>query len=318
MRIGIVTPAPPGSTRGNRITAERWARLLKTLGHRVSISEDYPKNQVDLLVALHARRSHASIVRFREEHPNRPIILALTGTDVYFDIHKNSRARQSLEIADRIVVLQPYALHELAPAERQKARVIYQSLEFDRVRKRTSAIDGCFDVSVIGHLRPVKDPFRAAMAARRLPSSSRIRVVQVGGALSKRTADRARRELKINPRFQWMGEVSRARALRILKQSRLCVISSRMEGGANVLSEAIVAGVPVLASRISGNIGILGEDYPGLFHLGDTNGLRNLMLRAETDREFLRDLGRHITKLPLLFKPERERRAWVDLISPFN
>ena len=318
MRIGIVTPAPPGSTRGNRITAERWARLLKTLGHRVSISEDYPKNQVDLLVALHARRSHASIVRFREEHPNRPIILALTGTDVYFDIHKNSRARQSLEIADRIVVLQPYALHELAPAERQKARVIYQSLEFDRVRKRTSAIDGCFDVSVIGHLRPVKDPFRAAMAARRLPSSSRIRVVQVGGALSKRTADRARRELKINPRFQWMGEVSRARALRILKQSRLCVISSRMEGGANVLSEAIVAGVPVLASRISGNIGILGEDYPGLFHLGDTNGLRNLMLRAETDREFLRDLGRHITKLPLLFKPERERRAWVDLISTFN
>ena len=317
MRIGIVTPAPPGSTRGNRITAERWARLLRTLGHRVSISEEYSNQQVDLLIALHARRSHESIVRFREQHPNRSIILALTGTDVYGDIHKNSRARQSLEIADRVVVLQPYALHELGPAERQKARVIYQSLEFNGVRKRSGKTprDQRFDVSVIGHLRPVKDPFRTAMAARALPGSSRIRVVQVGGALSKQIADRAHRELQINPRFHWLGEVSRARALRILQQSRLCVISSRMEGGANVLSEAIVAGVPVLASRISGNIGILGEAYPGLFRVGDTGQLRDLMLRTETDREFLRELSRHITKLPSLFKPERERRAWEDLIS---
>ena len=107
MKIGIVTPAPPGSTHGNRITAERWARLLKTLDHQVSILETYDNQKVELLIALHARRSHASIVQFREAHPDRPIILALTGTDLYRDIHQNVQARRSLELADRIVVLQP-------------------------------------------------------------------------------------------------------------------------------------------------------------------------------------------------------------------
>jgi putative glycosyltransferase (TIGR04348 family) len=316
MKIGIVTPAPPKSTRGNRITAERWAKLLRALGHRVTISEKYVNQQVDLLIALHARRSHASILRFREEHPEKPIILALTGTDVYRDIHQNAEARRSLELADGIVVLQPHAMRELKPAEQKKARVIYQSVKPSaRVRKPRRSQENNFDVCVIGHLRPVKDSFRAAMAARRLPKHSRIRIVQIGGALSKQMAQRARRELQINPKFQWLGEVSRARALRILAQSRLCVISSRMEGGANVLSEAVVAGVPVLASRIAGNIGILGEHYAGLFPFGATAELRDLMLRAETDREFLRKLRRQITKFASLFTPARERRAWKQLIG---
>ena len=316
MKIGIVTPAPPGSTRGNRITAERWAKLLKALGHRVTISEKYVNQQVELLIALHARRSHASIVQFREAHPDRPIILALTGTDVYRDIHQNAQARRSLELSDRIVVLQPYALRELSAAETKKARVIYQSINRPQgLKKPRRSRERNFDVCVIGHLRPVKDPFRAAMAARRLPKHSRIRIVQIGGALSEQMAHRARRELQINPRFQWLGEVSRARALRILNLSRLCVISSRTEGGANVLSEAVVAGVPVLASRIAGNIGILGEHYAGLFPVGATAELRDLMLRAETDREFLRKLRRQITKLASLFTPAREQRAWKQLIS---
>jgi len=316
MKIGIVTPAPPGSTRGNRITAERWARLLKTLDHRVSILETYDNQKVDILIALHARRSHASIAQFREAYPDRPIILALTGTDVYRDIHQNAQARRSLELADRIVVLQPYALRELKSAEQKKARVVYQSVKTPaRLKRPRRPWERHFDVCVIGHLRPVKDPFRAAMAARGLSKHSRIRVIQVGGALSKQMAHRGRRESQINPRFQWLAEVSRARALRILNQSRLCVISSRTEGGANVLSEAVVAGIPVLASRIAGNIGILGEDYAGLFPVGATAELRDLMLRAETDREFLRKLRTQITKLASLFTPAREQRAWKQLIS---
>jgi putative glycosyltransferase (TIGR04348 family) len=316
MKIGIVTPAPPKSTRGNRITAERWAKLLRALGHRVTISGNYVNQQVDLLIALHARRSHPSILRFRKEHPEKPVVLALTGTDVYRDIHRNPQAQRSLELADRIVVLQPHALRELKRAEQKKARVIYQSVKTSaRVRKPRRSEENNFDVCVIGHLRPVKDSFRAAMAARGLPKHSRIRIIQIGGALSNQMAQRARRELQVNPRFEWRGEVTRARALRLLNQSRLCVISSRMEGGANVLTEAVVAGVPVLASRIAGNIGILGDHYAGLFSVGATAELRHLMLRAETDREFLRKLRRQIAKLASLFTPARERRAWKQLIG---
>jgi nicotinic acid mononucleotide adenylyltransferase len=129
MRIGIVTPAPPDSRSGNRITALRWAKILRRLGNRVSISQSYDDESYDLLVALHARRSHASIIKFRRQNPEAPIIVALTGTDLYRDLQKNHLAQKSLEIANRIVVLQPKAIEELRPSLRNKARVIYQSVE---------------------------------------------------------------------------------------------------------------------------------------------------------------------------------------------
>ncbi|HZI46404.1 MAG TPA: selenoneine biosynthesis selenosugar synthase SenB [Pyrinomonadaceae bacterium] len=317
MKIQIVTPAPTKSTHGNRITAERWARVLRQLGHRVSISQRYDKQSVDLLVALHARRSHPSIARFQRLNPGSPIVLALTGTDIYRDIHQSPRVRESLALADRIVVLQPRALRELTPAQRKKAFVIYQSVRLHRAAKnpRMKPANDHFDVSVIGHLRPVKDPFRAALAARMLPPSSRIRVIQVGGAMSKQMEKRARAEMQKNPRYLWRGALSRTRTLSLLARSKVCVISSLMEGGANVLSEAIVAGVPVLASRIAGNVGVLGEDYPGLFRAGDTQRLMQLMLRAETDREFTNSLQRRVRELAPLFKPERERTAWSELLA---
>ena len=320
MRIGIITPAPARSHYGNRITALRWARILSRLGHRVSISQQYDHGPLDLLIALHARRSHSSINRFRRQYRDSPIIVALTGTDVYRDIHTSRRAQQSLQLVDRIVVLQPRALRELDSSAKRKARVIYQSVEDIRGlrkpgRKSQRSSNGSFDVSVIGHLRPVKDPFRAALAARLLPPSSQIRIMHIGGAMTREMEKRARREERINARYRWLGELSRTRALRTLAQNQLCIISSRMEGGANVLSEAIVSSVPVLASRIDGNVGILGTDYPGLFRVGDTRELARLMTRAETNTKFLRELRQRVKKLTRLFDPAREKRNWAKLIS---
>ena len=319
MRIGIITPAPARSHYGNRITALRWAKILRRLGHRVSISQQYDNEEFDLLIALHARRSYPSIKRFRRQHRDLPIIVALTGTDVYRDIHTSQWARQSLHFADRIVVLQPRALRELESSARRKARVIYQSVEDIRGlrnsgRRSDPVSSGGFDVSVIGHLRPVKDPFRAALAARLLPPSSQIRIMHIGGAMAKEMEKRARREERVNPRYRWLGDLSRPRTLRTLAQSQLCIISSRLEGGANVLSEAIVASVPVLASRIDGNIGILGADYPGLFPVDDTHQLAQLLTRAETNRAFLRELRRRIKKLTPLFEPAKEEKVWSLLL----
>lgn len=326
MRIGIVTPAPPDSRSGNRITALRWAKILKRLGHRVSILETYDDRSYDLLVALHARKSHSSIVDFRRRHPAAPVIVALTGTDLYRDIQTNHLARESLDIATRIIVLQPKAIEELKPGLRDRTRVVYQSVENKhelrrmnarspktRAGQREAGSGGSFLICVIGHLRAVKDPFRAAMAARLLPDSSRIRVLQVGGAMTDGMAARARKEMKANKHYEWLGEQTRARARRILEKSSLCVISSRMEGGANVLSEAITASVPVLASRVDGNIGILGEDYPGYFDVGDTKGLVQLLTRVETSPEYLAGLRDRVKRLAFLFTPAREQKAWSDL-----
>jgi putative glycosyltransferase (TIGR04348 family) len=324
MRIGIITPAPAGTSYGNRITALRWARILRKLGHRVSISGKYKSQAYDLLIALHARRSYPSIARFHQRHARRPIIVALTGTDLYRDIRIDARARKALEIASVIVVLQPKAIEELPPRLRPRTQVVYQSVERISTRPligrrarigRAPVSRNPFDVCVIGHLRPVKDPFRTALASRLLPASSRIRVLQIGGAMTAAMAARAEAEARTNQRYRWLGEQPRGRTLRILAKSQICTISSRMEGGANVLSEAIVAAVPVLASRIDGNVGILQDDYPGLFRVGDTRQLTTLLRRAETDPDFLSGLTNRVKKLASLFDPAREERAWRRLLK---
>jgi glycosyltransferase involved in cell wall biosynthesis len=338
MKIGIVTPAPPGSRYGNRVTALRWARILRRLGHTVIIRQTYEGEALDLLIALHAHRSFASIKRFQREHPNTPIIVALTGTDLYGDMGRSSHVCESLDLATRIVGLQPSAPDALHPQLREKTRVIYQSVaalnsnalhdearasapdrqpsSFTRLSPRLpSRAPETFDVCVIGHLRPVKDPFRAAMAARLLPASSRIRLIQIGGAMNEQAAIRARKEMKTNDRYCWLGEQPAWRVRRILERSRVFALSSRMEGGANALGEALVSRIPVLASRIPGSVGILGEGYPGYFEVGDTSELARLMTLAETDQEFFAELKKHCNRLVPLFDPAREEAAWAKLLG---
>lgn len=170
MTIRVITPAPVRSRRGNRWTALRWARMLQQMGHRVGVEEEYRGRRCDLLIALHARRSFPSIERFRRQQPDSPLIVALTGTDLYGDVRTDPQAQQSLEMASRLVVLQPLAVEELPARLRDRARVIVQSAQKPRgvFRPRKDR----FEVCVLGHLRPVKDPFRAAQAARLLPGSS--------------------------------------------------------------------------------------------------------------------------------------------------
>lgn len=313
MRILIVTPAPARSLAGNRITAKRWARFLRELGHRVTLAQEYKGQSADLLVALHARKSAGSVRRFRNEHPHKPLVLALTGTDLYRDIHKSARARRSLELADRLVVLQPHAVEHLSPELQPKGRVIYQSVAPPRTRPEP--LKTVFEVCVIGHLRPVKDPFRAAKAARRLPAESRIRVHHLGAALSESMERQACAEMRRNPRYRWRGQMPHWKTRRYLTRSRLLVVSSKLEGGANVVSEALAAGTPVVSSRISGSIGLLGKDYPGYFPVGDTEALAALLERTETDPAFYDKLKSRCAERADLVTPERERTSWRQLLD---
>jgi putative glycosyltransferase (TIGR04348 family) len=325
MNILITTPAPPRSRYGNRVTALRWARILKEIGHHVTVSQVYEDGDYDMLVALHARRSYPSINRFRHLHPDKPLIVALSGTDLYRDLKQSKVTRESLELATRIIALQPKAFDDLPPRLRAKTQVIYQSAQSVRTvqpllpihNRHSDNLIGArnFTVCVIGHLRPIKDPFRAALAARLLPSSSRIRVLHVGEAMSDGMAARARAEMERNPRYLWLGEQPQWRIRRILARSHLCVLSSRIEGGANALSESIMASVPVVASRIPGTVGILGEDYPGYFTVGNTRELRRLLIRAESDPDFLNLVRSKCDKLVDLFEPAREQKAWKDLLG---
>jgi putative glycosyltransferase (TIGR04348 family) len=313
MKIVVITPVAAQSRQGNRVTALRWARLLRTLGHQVAIAQQYDERPYDLMVALHARRSYTAITHFRHLYPARPLLVALTGTDLYGDIRTSVEAQASLELATALILLQPKGLEELPDHLHPKARVIYQSVPCPLrhlPRSKTT-----FDVCVLGHLRPVKDPLRTALAARLVPAISRLRVLHVGKALSDDMAVEARAEMAANPRYHWLGELPRWKALRILARSHLLVLSSRTEGGANVLSEALAFGVPILASHIAGSIGLLGEDYPGYFPLAETATLARLLEQAEGDPDFYQTLSAWCTRLAPLVHPVRESQAWASLLQ---
>jgi len=302
MRIALVTPAGPGTRNGNRHTALRWAAFLRAAGHKVSISKEHISPGADLMLALHARRSHASIKAFPRE---KPLVVALTGTDVYRDIRESADARESLELAHRLIVLQPKAAEELPRRLRKKVRVVVQS---SATTLRHRPVSGKFRICVIGHLREEKDPLRIVAALPHVASA--VEVVHLGAALDPKLTPTAN-----DPRYRWLGSVPHARALRWLASSHAMVISSRVEGGANVVCEALRIGVPVLASRISGNVGLLGPGYGGYFALEDERALARLITRAASDSGFYRRLQVQVRRLRPMVTPQAEARALLGVIA---
>lgn len=315
MRIALITPYGREHRNGNRHTATRWARFLREAGHTVRTQVEWDWRPADLMLALHARRSFASIRNFAERFPTRPLLLALTGTDLYRDIHEDSGAQQALELAHRLIVLQDCGPDELAPHLAAKTRVIYQSAP--DIARQPSPAD-TFEVLVIGHLRAEKDPFRVALATAYLPEHSQTRVTHLGSALSEDMAETAELAQRKLPRWHWDGDVSHGTVLKRLSRAHLMVISSVMEGGANVICEALAAEVPVLASRIPGNVGMLGENYPGYFPPGDERRLAKLLSMAEHDPDFYAELLSHALQRRALMRPEQEASRLRQAVAEFE
>jgi putative glycosyltransferase (TIGR04348 family) len=268
------------------------------------------------MVALHASKSFSSIKRFSEQHPEKVLIVTLTGTDIYRDYHLNDRCLQSIKMATGLIVFQPKILQEIPVQYRDKATVVYQSATpppgIHKPRKRF------FDVCVIGHLRSIKDPFQTARASRQLPDTSKIRVLHIGGALAPDFEQQAIAEQVSNHRYRWLGELPHWKTIRCLARSRLLVITSKAEGGPIVLVEALAASIPVLSTRIKAVVGHLGENYPGYFPVGDTNALVSLLQLAETDQGFYADLKKRSEKVKSLVDPARERESWKKLLKNLN
>lgn len=312
MHIILITPAPPKSRAGNRATATRWANILKDLGHRVEISVSYQNQDADMMLALHAWRSAESIQQFADRYPNRPLIVAITGTDAYRFIHSHPEPTlRSIKLAHHLVGLHDLISNTLPLNQRHKMNVIYQSAQ--TVAKR-NPYKRYFHVSVMGHLREEKDPMRPALAVRNLPASSRIKVHHFGKACSSDWAELARAEMIINPRYQWHEEIAHYKIRQVYQRTHVLVLPSRMEGGANVISEAVVAGVPVIASKIEGSIGLLGEDYAGYYPVEDEQALTELLLKVESDQAFYHQLEKSCISRQDLFTPQNELRGWDELL----
>lgn len=213
MKILIVTPTQREAWSGNQATADRWRGILRDLGHEVDVAGQFQSQACDVLIALHARRSAESVEKFHETYPDRPLIVVLTGTDLYRDIRVDAGSQKSIRLAGRLIVLQARGVEELPQPYREKARVIYQSAE--PPDRRVNPPSDRFRICVIGHLRSEKDPMRTALASRSLPATSRVEIIHVGAALTPDFEKEARAEMEKNPRYCWVGPLppEEARAL---------------------------------------------------------------------------------------------------------
>jgi len=317
-QIVIVTPALAEANNGNWRTAKRWAGMLAS-AYRVRLTRRWAPTDGDagagdaLMIALHARRSAASMQAWRAARPRAPLVLVLTGTDLYRDIDTDADARRSLALADALVVLNELGASRLPAADRPRCHVVLQSCP---ARAPMAGKTGRhLRALMVGHLREEKDPRTWFKAIRALAKRDDLRFDHIGEALDPALAAEADALAAAVPHYRWLGGRGHAETRRRIQAAHVLVHPSVMEGGAQVVIEAIRSGTPVLASRMEGNVGLLGADYAGYFPVGDASALAALLARARDDAAMLPALVRQMALRAPLFDPQAEAAALHHIVG---
>ena len=319
--VVIVSPALAAANNGNWQTARRWRNFLGT-DFRARITLRWPDEAAggdDIMLALHARRSAAAIQAWSQSKGGQRLAVVLTGTDLYQDIQQDAQAQHSLDLAGRLVVLQELGVQALPAQYRPKARVIYQSTS---ARQTLAKPDRHLRAVMVGHLREVKSPQTLFDATRLLAGRRDIRIDHIGAAGEPRWAELARATERDCPTYHWLGEMPHARVRQAIQRAHVLVHPSAMEGGAHVVMEAVRSGTPVLASRVPGNVGMLGADYEGYFEHGQAEQLAALLERCRAGQSgndpasaLLQRLRAQCALRAPLFTAEAERAALLELLN---
>jgi putative glycosyltransferase (TIGR04348 family) len=322
--LALITPALAAANNGNWQTAQRWARMLSS-DYEVRLAQQWDGEQwdgkpADAMLALHARRSAPSIAAWAERAPRKPLALTLTGTDLYRDVPAgDAAALRSLALADRLIVLHEGAVEDVPAEHRAKCVVCFQSTHERRTLPKTTRH---LRALMVGHLRSEKDPRTYFEAARLLAGRDDIRLDHIGAPLDEALGREASALMATHPHYRWLGAQPHAVTLARIQRAHLLVHPSAMEGGAHVVMEAVRSGTPVLASRVPGNVGMLGRDYGGYFEPGDAAGLAALLQRARAEPAMLQALRAQCDQRAALFDPAREqatlRRTLSCLMETFR
>jgi len=278
------------------------------------------------MLALHARRSAASIAAWAQRGgvvadlnatPVTGLAVVLTGTDLYRDIHSDAQAQRSLQLAQRMVVLQELGLQSLPTALQERAVVIFQSTTERQTLSKTANPARPLRALMVGHLREEKSPQTLFAAARLLDPNEGILVDHIGAALDPNLATQATATADLCPHYRWLGEQTHEATRRRIQRAHVLIHTSKMEGGAHVVMEAVRSGTPVLASHIAGNVGMLGADYSGYFDWDHAGQLVALLRRCHdplTPDLYSRLQAQCAARAPL-FSPENECRALHALVA---
>ena len=296
MKILVTSPFPLDGKSGNAVTARRIAGLLPD----ARVCHGWDGESADLFIALHAHRSRHAVERFQAAHPQGRVAILLTGTDLN-DFPLDELLQIGLKV-DALVCMHDQALKRLPEPLLNRAHVIFPSVQMSP--RKTSPEPHL--VTLIGHLRPVKNPFLAVESLGDLP----LRLIHIGKALEDEEERHAKRWHESESRYEWLGGLPRDRTLDWLSRSWVTLNTSHSEGASNVVAEAVVLGVPVFATRIEGNVGLLGPEHLGLFEPPE---LHAHMDRAFREPEFLDTIRLQQAKRRPLFSTAREATSWMSL-----
>ncbi|MBT6399646.1 glycosyltransferase [Akkermansiaceae bacterium] len=310
MKVCVASPYPLSELKGNSVTTDRIVAMLNEGGVEARGSYGNDGEPADILITLHAIKGAPAVFDFKKKTPNGRVIILLTGTDIYQGLAEGSQiGGDALQVADRIVVPQEAALRKLPEKVRGKTVVIRPSL--DPIAVKATSSQSPFVISVVGHLRPVKRPFLTIETLAQHPEWSDLEVWQIGQALDAEMRKTAEFWMEEDKRYRWCGGLPREESLALCAKSSLTINSSILEGGANAVLEAMTMGVPVLASRIEGNVGLMGDDYPGYFEEGGMAKALEAIMHQRVDLDewslLLAD------RLPL-FSRVRESESWLELL----
>jgi putative glycosyltransferase (TIGR04348 family) len=313
-RIVIVSPALSDANNGNWQTAKRWALLLGK-HYRTRIIKQWPDENAqsdDVLLALHARRSAASVAAWHAQHGSKNLVLALTGTDLYRDIQTDKEAQRSLDLAGRLIVLQPLGIHELSSAHRTKTQVVLQSTTSRTTLPKTMRH---LRAVMVGHLRDEKSPQTLFATALALRAREDIYIEHIGAGLDENLTQDAINTVAACARYSWAGALKHSQTRSKIQRAHVLVHASKIEGGAHVVMEAVCSGTPVLASRIPGNVGMLGDDYVGYFPVGDAQALAQMLEHCKDEPAFLDRLKAQCALRAPLFAAQAEQSALLNALA---
>jgi putative glycosyltransferase (TIGR04348 family) len=314
--VVIISPALRNANNGNWQTAQRWAHMLSSQ-YRTRIATAWSGQGTEcksdqVMIALHARRSAEAIALWHAQRGSRGLILALTGTDLYRDIHTDTQAQASLDAAQSLIVLQSLGISQLPKQLHHKVVTIYQSTTSRKTLAKTTQR---LNAVMVGHLRDEKMPQTLFEAAHLLAERHDIRIRHIGAGLDESLAQLAINTEAACAGYTWARGQSHSQTRSAIQRAHVLVHTSRMEGGAHVIMEAVCSGTPVLASRMDGNVGMLGDDYAGYFPVGDAQALAGLLLRCKNEAAFLDQLQQQSALRAPLFSPQTEQSALRQLVA---
>ncbi len=313
MNVLIVYPEAGNTVTGNLCSARQYKDILTDLGHDVVLSEKFEGQRAELLIAINAQKKNRDIVQFAESYPDSKIVVILSGTDIYPEPSESSF--HSMQLAHSIIALQNKGAKQVPDKMKEKVHVIIQSVVNEGPYSGIESNRKSFDVALVSNLRQVKDPFLAAEAARIMPQESNLRILHAGFVLDSGFDEIARNESNENERYQWLGGLNPFETRKLISSCNLLIITSKHEGAGRVVGEAIVSSVPIISTRVDGVTGVLGDDYEGLFPVGDASALAALLQRAEMEEGFLNNLKRSCMSKAFNFDPSAEKDSWNKVLE---